>query len=289
MRPRARHVLGSRLLWSAWALVPVAVVAFHFGPGQAAWQRERAASQVAEAMRLHALAEAAQASAFEAHLAMLAAVSRAPEDGAAKADAAARREVETRARAEAEAAWNRVAEALAAPIDAIKGSDPAQASRVRWLRGRALVRAGRLESGIDELQTLLEESEGKAGAESLARDVREDLATGQYYKARLLRLGGAPAEQWRTQATMARQHFRLLAERAGGPDTAGGADHQRNVELVLNLEQRSPEELQAKPRPKYEPPGNREGNRPGRGKSPRPPRKGDDRGAGAAGDIGAGW
>ena len=70
---------------------------------------------------------------------------------------------------------------------------------------------------------------------------------------------------------------------------AGGVDLQRNVELVLNLEQSSLEELQAKPRPKYEPPGNREGNRPGRGKSPRPPRKGDDRGAGAAGDIGPGW
>ncbi len=289
MTTRARATRRSRLLWSAWALVPVAMTTFHFGPGQAAWQRERAASQVAEAMRLHAAAETAQAAAFEAHLATLAAMSAASGVEGSKAALAATREIESRARAEAEAAWGRVAEALAGPIDALKGSDAARANRVRWLRGRALVRAGRLESGIDELQSLLDESEGRPGAESLARDVREDLATGQYYKARLLRLAGAPPEEWRSQATMSRQHFRLLAERAASEDANAGMDLQRNVELVLNLEQSSLEDLQAKPRPKYEPPGNREGNRPGKGKSPRPPRKGDDRGAGAAGDIGAGW
>lgn len=281
--------LRSRMLWSLWALAPVALLAFHFGPGQAAWQRERAASQVAEAMRLHAAAEAAQASAFEAHLATLAAASRATGDEGAKAGLAACREAEAKARAEAETAWAKVADALAAPIDALKGSDGVRADRARWLRGRALVRAGRIESGIDQLQSLLDESEGRPGSESLARDVREDLATGQYYKARLLRLGGAPASEWREQATMARQHFRLLAERASTQDAAAGTDLQRNVELVLNLEQSSLEELQAKPRPKNEPPGNREGNRPGKGKSPRPPRKGDDRGAGGAGDIGPGW
>lgn len=289
MTTRRVNAFRGRLLWSAWALVPVAMVAFHFGPGQAAWQRERAAAQVTEAMRLHDLAEAAQDKAFEAHLATLAAMATATGDEAGKASLSQRREAEAAARAEAEAAWGRVAEALAAPIDALKRSDAARADRARWLRGRALVRAGRLESGIDELQSLLDETEGHPGAESLARDAREDLATGQYYKARLLRLGGAPASEWRAQATSARQHFRLLAERADTTGDAGGVDLQRNVELVLNLEQSSLEELQAKPRPKYEPPGNREGNRPGRGKSPRPPRKGDDRGAGAAGDIGPGW
>ena len=289
MTNRRANALRGRLLWSAWALVPVAMVAFHFGPGQAAWQRERAATQVVEAMRLHDVAEAAQDKAFEAHLATLAAMATATGDEAGKAALSRHREAEAAARTEAEAAWGHVAEALASPIDALRRSDAARADRARWLRGRALVRAGRIESGIDELQSLLDESAGRPGAELLARDAREDLATGQYYKARLLRLSGAPAAEWRTQATSARQHFRLLAERAGATDQAGEADLQRNVELVLNLEQSSLEDLQAKPRPKYEPPGNREGNRPGKGKSPRPPRKGDDRGAGAAGDIGPGW
>ncbi|MEI7657225.1 MAG: hypothetical protein WCK33_04095 [Phycisphaerae bacterium] len=279
----------SRLLWSLWAVVPVALLAFHFGPGQAAWRRERAAAQVTEAMRLHAAAEAAQTTAYEAHLATLEAMNVATDDPRSKTALATLREAETKARAEAEAAWGRVADALAAPIDALKGSDGARADRARWLRGRALVRSGRIESGIDELQSLLDDSEGRPGAESLARDVREDLATGQYYKARLLRLGGAPAAEWREQATIARQHFRLLAERASKADAAAGEDLQRNVEVVLNLEQSSLEDLQGKPRPKYEPPGNREGNRPGKGKTTRAPRKGDDRGAGGAGDIGPGW
>ncbi|NDG63565.1 MAG: hypothetical protein EBY29_08895, partial [Planctomycetes bacterium] len=72
--------------------------------------------------------------------------------------------------------------------------------------------------------------------------------------------------------------------------TASAKNYQRNLELVLNLEQSSLVDLQGKPLPKDSPragkPGNRPGNKPG--KSKKPPRE-DGRGAGGAEEIRDGW
>ena len=43
----------NRLLWTAWALVPVGLLAFHYGPGQRASRVEQAASWVAKADAAH--------------------------------------------------------------------------------------------------------------------------------------------------------------------------------------------------------------------------------------------
>ena len=68
-------------------------------------------------------------------------------------------------------------------------------------------------------------------------------------------------------------------------------NYQRNLELVLNLEQSSLQELQGRPLPRQSPREGANGLRPGNwpGKSQRPPRNRDGRGAGGAGDIGPGW
>ncbi|MFT3686870.1 MAG: hypothetical protein QM783_18440 [Phycisphaerales bacterium] len=125
----------------------------------------------------------------------------------------------------------------------------------------------------------------------LADQARDEAATGYYYGARLLRASGKPASEWREVSGQARQNFRYLAETAGSDD-AKAADRQKNLELVLNLEQSSSEDLQAKPLPKYSPRKGAEGLRPGdrAGKTKRPPRKKSDaRGAGGTGDIEGGW
>ena len=107
-----------------------------------------------------------------------------------------------------------------------------------------------------------------------------------------MRLAGKPAAQWREVAGRARQNYRYLAEDAkarGAPD-ADVANHQKNSELVLNLEQSSLDELYAKARPKDSPTGKATGLGP-----PRPGRKGRNdgekpaKGAGMNGEIGNGW
>ena len=64
---RGRELL-KRLGWSAWALVPVAVLAFHFGPGRTLAAREVAASRFRDAAALEQAAIELQALAYQAHV-----------------------------------------------------------------------------------------------------------------------------------------------------------------------------------------------------------------------------
>jgi hypothetical protein len=291
-------MMRSRILWSIWALMPVGVMAFHFGPGQRAWVKDQASRSLANARSQQAEAEAAQDAAFAAHLEGLKARQAAhSEDGtvdpvlAAKAKAAT--EAESAAYAAAALEWDKVSTSISTAIDLLKTEAPESVNSLRWARGRAQIRAGKIESGIAELEELVDEFElaGTAGT-TLARDAREDLATGYYYKARLMRLGGAKSEEWREVSGKSRQQFRYLAETAQQQrdDASVVSNYQNNVELVLNMEQSSINDLQAKARPKNAPQGNKDGNRPNGKKSKRPPRRKDDRdGAGGVDEIGPGW
>lgn len=287
--------LRARFLWSCWALTPVLVASYHFGPGQLAWKREQAASLLTQASTMQREAEAAQSKAYELHLETLKARRAAATDASLTPAIKAAQEAEEQAYARAANAWNALADTLDGVVKAVAEQSPEQADRHRWSRGRALIRAGRLESGIDELEELverLEASPAPSASKAVARDAREDLATGHYYKARIMRLAGAKPAEWREEASKARQQFRYLAETAAerGDAPEQAINHQRNVEVVLNLEQSGLTELEGKPRPKEAPQGNREGDRPGRrGKSNRPPNRKDARGAGGAGEIGPGW
>ena len=102
------------ILWTAWALVPVALIAFHFGPGQAMYREDRAAKLVAHAEELQREALRLQGIAYDAHLAAIAARVAAfgKDDDAlrqAAVDAGAR---EDAAYADASAAWRTTADAL---------------------------------------------------------------------------------------------------------------------------------------------------------------------------------
>jgi len=284
------------IAWSVWALVPVAALSYHFGPGQRAYTEDRAGDLLAQAHRLDTLAETAQESAYQAHLAALkarkAGIDLKTREATAAAKAAA--DAEDAAYIQAAAAWSAAADKLreAQELLAAAGSDRAQTIRIA--RDRALVRAGSIAEGVGDLEQMLDTlTDAGQGAAPLADQAREEAATGYYYGARLLRTSGKPASEWRTVSGWARQDFRYLAEASDitAPDPKA-AERQKNLELVLNLEQSSSEDLQAKPLPKYSPrrgaDGLREGKNPGKTKRP-PRRKNDARGAGGVGDIEGGW
>jgi len=283
------------LLWTAWALVPVALVAFHFGPGQAMYREDRAAKLVARAEDAQRDALRLQGIAYDAHLAAIAARVAAfgkDDDALRKAavDAGAR---EDAAYADASAAWRTTADALSeaqTQVDEIGG--PVR-DEIRLAKARALVRTGDVAAGANELEDiLLDAADRNEGATPLARVAREELATAYYYGARLMRLAGKPAADWREVAARARQNFRFLAEDAKSRGAASSevANHEKNSELVLDLEQSSLDELYAKPRPKDSPTGKANGlgppKRPGRGPNKDGP---PSKGAGMNGEIGNGW
>jgi hypothetical protein len=286
----------TRFAWTVWALVPVGLLAFHFGPGQAAFREDTAARLVARADGLQQEALALQQAAYAAHLAAIearvAAFGKDDESLRQAALAATAREEE--AYAEAGAAWRQTADALAeaqACVDEVGGR---VREEIRLAKARALVRTGDVAAGANELEDMLFDAEENPAIDAtLSLEAREELATAYYYGARLMRLAGKPADEWREVAGRARQNFRYLAEdarRRGAPGTEV-ANHEKNGELVLNLEQSSLDELYAKPRPKDSPTGKCNGL----GQQPRPGRKGRNngdkpaKGAGMNGEIGNGW
>ncbi len=284
----------TRIAWALWAVLPVAALAYHFGPGQTIYQHERAVELHRLALELERDAITLHQTAYARHLQAVDARNAAAESPTPEAEALsnAATEAESRAFGLSSAAWRLAADAFGHIQEVAEDASAETLRAVRWSRSRALVRAGDLWTGIRELEDVLSELEADGQAESsMARTTREELASAYYYAARLMRLSGEPAEEWFVESGKARQHFRYLAERerAKGLDAERAKNYERNVELVLDLEQSTLLEIQGKPLPEDSPLG-RTGNRPGPGrKSKRPPQRRDGRGAGGAQDIREGW
>lgn len=286
----------SRIGWACWALAPVAAMAYHFGPGQTAYVQDRAAKLQSAALLAERAATDAQDAAYDKHLAGIEArrvafLSQNPQD---EASAMLATKAEDAAYTAAASKWKEAADTLVRVEDTLKQAAPIETRKVRWAKARASVRAGEIWTGISDLEMLIDEIEqDSTGDQSLLTSCREELATAYYYGARLLRLSGMPAQEWMIESGKARQHFRYLAENAKetGESTDVSANYQKNLELVLNLEQSTLVELQGKALPKDSPKSCCESNRNSncKKKGKRPPQKKDGRGAGGAEEITDGW
>ena len=300
-----------RLGWTLWALVPVAVIAFHFGPGQELAAREAAARRFNAAAALERVAIDAQANAYQAHLEAIEArrlellESPIPLEPAEPLEGEEPVEVQpserlARALSREREAYDRAAEDWSLAADAYEqveeqlgDSDPVDLARIRWSKARARVRSGAIWDGAVDLEEIVMTMSDDPRQVDLARAAREELAVAHYFGARLLRLAGEPARTWRAEALKARQHFRFLAETAAesgaSPDLVRGLED--NVERTIELEQMDKSDLEGRPLPRESPRGTR-GRRPGQGRpgvSQRPPTRPDGRGAGGAGPVGPGW
>ncbi|MSR29798.1 MAG: hypothetical protein EXS03_09560 [Phycisphaerales bacterium] len=298
-------MIGSRIAWAAWALVPVAAAAYHYGPGQAQYTIDRTASLQDIAARAQDDAQAAQEIAYAKHLDALAARRAAflDETDASEAMALALTKEEDALYATAAAKWKDAADRCSDVLMAMGGASDDASRDVRWAKAHATVRSGDMWAGIEELEAMIDELDALRNDASatprtarqtthdtaLTLAAREELATAYYYGARLLRLSGMPPQEWRVESGKARQHFRYLAENEPSDDAE---NHQRNLELVLNLEQSSLVELQGTALPRQSP-GNgqcKQGNRPGKKPGKRGQRPGKDgRGAGGVEAIRDGW
>jgi hypothetical protein len=286
--------------WSLWAVVPVLAMVFHFGPGQSLMKRDTAVDRLAIAERAEEVAEELQSAAHEAQLATLQARDKNERDGTdiTRAELDRLLALEQKAYAAASDAWKEAADRYHEVEMLLEGSKTA--NQIRWLRGRALVRAGEVFNGIDELQATLDEAlsdptskDASGKASSLVQATREELAAANYYGARLLREEGRSADIWRQVSDTSRQQFRYLAEGASKLSQAEAAQSlQRNLERVLDLEQQDRSELVGKPIPKDSPRARRPGDgEPKRGRPGVGPPRGDQPANGASGmmEIGAGW
>lgn len=120
--------------------------------------------------------------------------------------------------------------------------------QLRLARANARIYAGELPEALEDMETLLSETQAGQADAGFQSEVRSSLGSARYYTAWLMRLEGTASDEWLIQSESARQHFRLLAEEA--KPTPQAAEFEKNLEATIRLEQMDLSELQGLPLPK---------------------------------------
>lgn len=201
-----------------WLLLPIAAGAYHLGPGQDRLRADRAAS---------AAEQAAQAAREARRIA------------AESGDAAARRH------------WAEAAAACTEALAHLPAGEEQAAFALRIERAKAQMYISELPEARDELEAVVEElASSPAATPELLAEARAALANAQYYTTWLMRLEGAPREEWEREIQSARQNYRWLAERAeAGGDTERAAHAKEDLEATVRLARMDLDELQGLPLP----------------------------------------
>ncbi len=204
-----------RLILLAWLLLPVAAGAYHYGPGQEHLADDRTAD----------LVEVAQAAASKAR-----AVAAIEGDTAAKS------------------LWVEADEAYAEALASVRNEHVALSRTLRLERAKAQMFASKLPDARRDLEQLVGELvEDQSADPALVAGAREALANAQYYNTWLMRLEGAPREEWEREIDASRQNYRWLAEQSA--DDAGSKKAKENLESAIALARMDLEELQGLPLP----------------------------------------
>jgi tetratricopeptide (TPR) repeat protein len=187
----------------AWLLVPIALLAYYLGPGEAKAQR----SEIARLLGLAAQAEQR-------------------ED------------------------WKAAREAYARALEKTPVGDSARRGQMRLANAKARMYSGEIVEAVGDLRRLLAETPGRANDARFISDVRATLGAAEYYTAWLMRLEGAPEDDWGRQAALARDEFGLLTgDRLGNGVPL--ADHQKCLEAAIRLARMDLGELRSMPLPKF--------------------------------------
>jgi hypothetical protein len=188
----------------AWLLLPVALLAYHFGPGQASRQRDEIARQLSLA-----------------------------------------------AQAEQREDWNAARRAYAQALSHLPGANTRLRNGVRVAQAKARMYSGEIVEAIGDLKILLAEIDVPGADPTLRDDVRDTLGTAEYYVGWLMRLEGAPPEEWSAEVENARQHFHLLSQDTSEVTPASASQYQQNLEAAIRLSRIELSELRGLPLPKF--------------------------------------
>ncbi|MBY0111825.1 MAG: hypothetical protein K2Y21_03310 [Phycisphaerales bacterium] len=250
----------NRWLITSWIVAGLGIAALAVGPSRS-WKKENAVrTAIDRAAELEVIAAGLQMKAAEANRlaanARRAALSSTDPEAPKKASEAVERE--TNAYVAAQNAWAQVASILEqARQDRGGGAawEEPMASKLRLRHNAARIGAGRYGDAVSDLETMLTEKHSGVSTD----DVREQLTRAYFHAAIVSRKSGATETEWRLLADRARQHARVLAENespsnqsraeaTGGPANTGPA--QKNLEVILDFERRSLEDLMVTPQPK---------------------------------------
>ncbi len=207
-----------KLILFIWLLLPAAGAAYHYGPGVDRMRMDRAADATSQAQQF---------------------VREARELAAAEGDAAAR------------SLWAKAESAYTDALEHLPPSSVIESRQLRLERAKAQMFLSKLPDAHREFGSIVEEltQDPKADAALLA-DARGALANAQYYRTWLMRLEGAPADEWEPEIEASRQNYKLLAEQAErAGETLIAKANQENLESSIRLARMDLEDLQGLPLP----------------------------------------
>jgi hypothetical protein len=151
--------------------------------------------------------------------------------------------------AEAKDDWLTAMKAYADAAAVVPDNEPNTRLKVRLAHARARMYAGELPEAMEDLEGVLTDAQSQNAPRELVNEIRSSVGSMHYYAAWLMRLEGAPAEEWTIETEQARQHFRLLAENAQAYSEPSDA-HQKNLEATIRLARMDLSELKGLPLPK---------------------------------------
>jgi hypothetical protein len=123
--------------------------------------------------------------------------------------------------------------------------------RLDLARVRTAHRSGDAMAAIEGAESLLDDTAFTSMPVEFRREAREVAARIHYYAAWVMRLEGASRDLWMEQAELARQNFRLLAEKESDQTTPEYVKSQKeNLESAIQLQRLGLTELMARPVPK---------------------------------------
>jgi hypothetical protein len=201
-----------------WILMPVAAGAYHFGPGQ---DRLRIDGAAEATHRAETVARAARGIAAE------------------RGDAAAR------------SLWDAADAAYGEALELLPPDRVAEARALRLERAKAQMFVSKLPEARRDLEGLVRELvEDPASDRAVLDGARDALANAQFYTTWLMRLEGAPREEWEPVIEASRQQYKLLAERsAAAGDTEVAQTARENLESAIRLARMDLTELEGLPLP----------------------------------------
>lgn len=204
-----------KLVLFGWLLLPVAAGAYHYGPGQIALRTDDASKSAIEAAALAEEARAIQ-----------------QRDGDL----------------EAVGTWEAAVDAYERALAELPPGHDAQGRVLRLELAKARMYVSQLQEAHRDLIALVDELEADASASpALMSDARAALANAQYYNTWLMRLEGAPREEWEPEIEASRQNFRLVAETATDADAEKRATE--DLEASVRLARMDLADLQGLPLP----------------------------------------
>ena len=209
-----------KILILFWLLVPVAMAAYHYGPGQEKLVIDEVGKTLREAEELIATAE---------------------------------KLVADKKQRKANAEFAKAIEKFDEAIQKLPKEKTREIQRIRLEKAKALFSSQKNPDARTELESLLDEltEEDKAEQdELLIADTREALAASQFYMTWLMRIEGHQREIWEPEAMRARQNYQTLAEDAEKANRPKAAKKAReDLEAAVRLALVDLDELQGLPLP----------------------------------------